>query len=154
MSDSDNIVVRAINSNGESVDVTLQDRGEYANMDFTGADFTDAHLADADFFKARLTDVIWPEWWLDVMDPRNRVDLSNNQFHDLNETNPIPQDILARYGNNDFSEFIQRYAWNSDRNLNRTGGKRMRSKRRSSRKQNKKSKKSRKNKKRITKRKY
>jgi hypothetical protein len=153
MSDSENIVVRAINRDGETVDVTLQDRGEYAYMDFTGADFTDAFLADADFYRAILTNVTWPEWWLDVMDPRNRVDLSNNQFRDLNETNPIPQDILTRYGNNDFSEFIQRYAWNSDRNRQQSGGKRMRSKRRSGKK-SKKSRKSRKNKKRITKRKY
>ena len=146
MSDNENIVVRAINRDGESIDVTLQDRGEYAYMDFTGADFTDAFLADADFFQAILTDVTWPEWWLDVMDPRNRVDLSNNQFRDLNEINPIPQDILARYGNNDFSEFIQRYAWNSDRNRQQSGGKRMRSKRRSG-KRSKKSRKSRRNKK-------
>jgi hypothetical protein len=158
MSDGDNIVVRAINRDGESVDVTLRDYGEYAYMDFTGADFTDAFLADADFYRAILTNVTWPEWWLEVMNPSGKIDLSINQFHDLKYTNPVPQDILARYGNNDFSEFIQRYAWDSDRNLNRTGGKRMRSKRRSgkqsSRKQNKKSKKSRKNKKRITKRKY
>lgn len=152
MSDNENIVVRAINSAGESVDVTLEDNGQYANMDFTDADFTGAFLANADFFQAILTNVTWPEWWLDVMDPLNRVDLSNNQFRDLNETNPIPQDILARYGNNDFSEFIQRYAWNSDRNRQQSGGKRMRSKRKGKKKYSKKRKGNKKR--RATKRKY
>jgi len=152
MSDNENIVVRAINSAGESVDVTLEDNGQYANMNFTGADFTGAFLANADFYRAILKDVTWPEWWLDVMDPLNRVDLSNNQFRDLNETNPIPQDILARYGNNDFLEFIQRYASNSDRNRQQSGGKRMRSKRKGKKKYSKKRKGNKKR--RVTKRKY
>jgi hypothetical protein len=153
--DTDNIVVTAINRDGESVDVTLQERGEYAYMDFTGANFTDAYLGNADFYRAILTDVIWPEWWLDVMDPRG-VDLSINQFHDLNDTNPVPQDILARYGNNNFSEFVQRYAWDSNRNLNRTGGKRMRRKSKHFKKGKKKYSKKRKGgkKRRVTKRKY
>jgi hypothetical protein len=150
MSDGDNIVVRAINRDGESVDVTLRDYGEYAYMDFTGADFTDAFLADADFYRAILTNVTWPEWWLEVMNPSGKIDLSINQFHDLNDTNPVPQDILAEFGNNDFSEFVQTYAWNSDRNLI-TGGKRMRRKRKGKKKYSKKRKS---NKRRATKRKY
>lgn len=133
------IVVMATNADEERVEVMLQDRGEYANMDFTGADFTNAELSNADFYKARLTNVTWPEWWFEVIMPRDGVDLSINQMHDLNDSNPIPQDILDRYGDGELNEFIQRRAWDSDRNL--AGGKKKNKKvTRRVRKTNKKSK--------------
>jgi len=133
--DEENVVVMATNPDGERVEVVLEKRGQYANMDFTGADFTNAILSDADFYKARLTNVTWPEWWFEVIMPRNGVDLSINQMHDLNDSNPIPQDILDRYGDGELNEFIQRRAWDSQEN--QQGGKRSkRSKRRKTNKKN------------------
>lgn len=40
------------------------------------------------------------------MSPRGGVALSINQFHDLNNSNPIPQNILEQYGNNDFFQSL------------------------------------------------
>lgn len=137
------IVVMATNADGEQVQVNLEERGEYANMDFTGADFTGANLSNADFNKARLTNVTWPEWWFEVIMPRDGVDLSINQIYDLNVRKPIPQDILDRYGNGNLNEFAQMHAWDSARNLEeQRGGKRKN--RRVRKKSNKKVKKSRK----------
>lgn len=145
------VVVMATNADGERVEVMLQDHGEYANMDFTGADFTNANLSNADFYKARLTNVTWPEWWFEVIMPRDGVDLSVNQMYDLNDSKPIPQDILDRYGNGNLNEFVQIHAWDSARNLEeQRGGKRKN--RRVRKKSNKKVRKSRKVRK--TKRRY
>ncbi len=131
--------------------VVLEDYGNYANFDFTGANFTGADLVNANFVfdandefnPAILKNVTWPNWASNVV--YDSVILTKNQMIDLNERNPsnennrifdtiVDPDNSGRRG---FDVFIEQFSW--ERPPTQQGGKR--SKRSKRRKTNKKAKK-------------
>jgi len=135
--DEENVRVMATNiDDGQRVNVVLEDYGNYANFDFTGANFTGADLVNANFVfdandefnPAILKNVTWPDWASNVV--YDSVILTKNQMIDLNESNSSPEnnrifntivdpDNPERRG---FNVFMENLSW--ERHANQQGGKR------------------------------